>query len=480
MRKPMILWFIALYGCAPVPAYRASSVPIPVAFRETVDSSVAVPVILQPAAASAPDLDETLLVETGFWQALGDTTLDRLIQEVTRQNLDLRAAQARVRGARAARARAVLDLAPTATFSGGYARQRLSSASFPLASGSFPDQGIWDAGFDASWELDIFGRLRHNLQAQGALNAAAREDLRDVQVSLTAEVARTYFELRGAQEQLSVARQNAENQRRTLELTQERLDAGRGTAFDTERARALLSSTLASIPTREAQVASAQYRIGVLVGRPPSGVAGELATTSPQPTLPAVAALGSPDVLVKNRPDVAAAERQAASQRALVSAAKSEYLPRLTIGGSAGYTSAEFGSIGNDGTFRYAVGPMITWSGLNLGRIKAGVNASRAREEEARARYGQTVLNAMEDIENSVSRYRTSRERVERLAEASAASERAAELARLRFTEGVTDFLQVLDSERTQLESQDQLARGRTDAAIAYAALYQAVGGRWQ
>jgi NodT family efflux transporter outer membrane factor (OMF) lipoprotein len=301
-----------------------------------------------------------------------------------------------------------------------------------------------------------------------------------MQVSLSAELARAYFELRGAQEQLSVAQQNAENQRRTLELTEERLNAGRGTAFDTERSRALLASTLASIPTREDAVARAQYRIGVLVGRSPGAVAAELAAVTPLPLLPDVPPIESPETVVKHRPDVAAAERLAASRRALVSAARAEYLPRFSLGATAGYTSGDFSALGNDGTFRYGVGPTITWPGLNLGRVRAAVNEQRAREDEAEAQYGQTVLRAMEDLETSMSRYRTSRLRVERLEEASGASERAAELARLRFREGVTDFLQVLDSERTQLDAQDQLARSRTDAAVAYAALYKAMGGQWR
>ena len=479
MRKTLLSAVAVLAACAPSPGYRESPVPVPAQFRETVNHNASpTPAVQVPAVTAS--VEGAVHTSDDFWQALGDTTLNRLLEEVSRQNLDLRGAQARVGAARAARERALLDLTPSVGFIGGYSRQRLSSASFPQAGGAFPDQDIWDAGFDASWELDVFGRLRHNLRAQGAFNEAAQEDLRDVQVSLTAEVARTYFELRGAQEQLSVARKNAENQKRTLDLTQERLDAGRGTAFDTERARAQLASTLASIPSRESDVAAAQYRIGVLVGRSPAAVAAELATISPMPGLPDVPTIGSPEVLVKARPDVAAAERFAASQRALVSAAKAEYLPRLSLGASAGYTSGDFSAIGDQGTFRYGVGPIISWPGLNLGRVRAAVNERRAREDEAEAQYGQTVLRAMEDLENSMSRYRTSRERVERLVEASTASERAAELARLRFREGVTDFLQVLDSERTQLESQDQLARSRTDAAIAYAALYKAVGGRWQ
>jgi outer membrane protein TolC len=166
-----------------------------------------------------------------------------------------------------------------------------------------------------------------------------------------------------------------------------------------------------------------------------------------------------------------------AAEHAFVGSAKAEYLPRVGVGGSAGFSSAEVGDLGGDGTFRYSVGPVISWPFLNLGRVKARVGEARALEEEARARYDQTVLAALEEVETALVNYRTSLGRVDRVGEAAAASGRAAELARLRFTGGVADFLQVLDAERTQLESEDQLARARTDASIAYAALYKALGG---
>jgi outer membrane protein, multidrug efflux system len=504
MRRPLSLAAAALIAACGAPGYQPPPVPVPSRFQESARDTTARPRELLPPArvpgdsagglaadsAALPAGDSAAVpiqpaVRTGdqtvdqasYWRALGDTTLDRLVAEALRTNLDVQAALARVRGARAARTESALDLAPTVTAAGGYTRQRLSGAAFPIGSGTFPDQDIWDAGFDASWELDLFGRVRRGVQAQGALVGAADADLRDVRVVLTAELARTYFELRGAQERLTVARRNAENQRRTLQVTQQRLDAGRGTAFDTERARTQLGFTLASIPALESQVASAQYALGVLVGRPPATVAAELQSLSAVPLLPAEVTVPSPDSLIRHRPDVASAERQAAAGRALVGAAKAEYLPRITVGGSAGYSAATFGSIGDDGTFRYAVGPVVSWPALNLGRVKARVDATRARADEAEARYAQTVLRAEQEVETGLSRYRTSRTRVERIGDAAAASARAAELARLRFEGGVADFLQVLDAERTQLDAEDQLALAHIDAATAYAALYQALGG---
>jgi outer membrane protein, multidrug efflux system len=447
----------------------ASVVPIPAS------GSPAIP------AASVVDTIPSGSEMAAFWRRLADSTLDRLIDEALRANQEVAAAEARVRGARAARLGALLDLVPTITAGGGFVRQRLPRAAFPSAggTGALPDQSIWDGGFDASWEVDLFGRLRHGLRAAGEFASATREELRDVQVLLLAELARAYFELRGGQELLAVARRNAENQRNTLTVTQQRLDAGRGTAFDTERAQAQLSFTLASIPALEAGVASAQHRIAVLVGRTPGSLAARLADSTTLPTLPVLAVLNSGDSLIAARPDVAAAERRVAAERALVGAAKADYLPRITVGASAGFSSTTLDAFGKSGTFRYAVGPGISWPLLNLGRVKAGVDASRARSDEAQAQLAQTVLLAREDLENALVRYRSARERVTRVEEAAASSRRAAELARLRFSDGVADFLQVLDAERTQLDAESQLAQGRTAAATAYAALYKALGGIW-
>jgi multidrug efflux system outer membrane protein len=476
VRSAFILAILALCGCA-APEYRSPAVPIPASFGAVSDSLRSRSYVTAVPSTNARPVGDPAVGSSDYWDRLGDTTLSRLIGEVSHGNLDVRAARARLDAARSSRLRTALDLAPSTTVSASYVRQRYSSATFPGAAGVFPDQNVWDAGVTAAWDLDVFGQIRQTLQAQGALVGAATEDLRDVQVTLTAALATAYFELRGAQEQLAVARQNAKNQRQSFELARERLDAGRGSAFDTERAQAQLSSTLASIPAREAQVAAVQYRIGVLIGRSPTDVAAELDRAGRLPALPDVTAIGAPALVVRDRPDVSAAERTAAAQSALVGAAKASYLPRIAIGGSAGYAAPLFRTIGDQGTFRYAVGPVITWPALNLGRVKAEIGVAQAQAEAARARYNSTVLAAIQDLETALVRYRTARDRAERLEEASAASDRAADLALLRFREGVTDFLQVLDAQRTQLAAQDQLAQARTDAATAYAQLYRAAGG---
>ena len=414
---------------------------------------------------------------TRFWEELGDSTLTSLIAEALESNPDVHVAEARLRSARASRRLSAFDFAPTITARAGFTRQQLSAAQLPGVSGALPRQDLWDGGFDASWELDIFGRISRNVRAGSAFVSSAVEDVRDVQLSLAAEVARTYFELRGAQSELAVANRNAENQRRTVALTEKRLAEGRGTAFDTERAKAELSLTLAGTPAIEARIAASRFRIAALLGRNPEALPSALlASYEPRP-LPDVVRVGSPEQLVRRRPDVLSAERQLAAETMLTGAARAEYLPRLTIGGSVGYTATAFDALGNAGTSRYLVGPVLSWPFLDIGRVRTRVDAAQADADEARAHYTSAVLAAIEEAETAIVAYERARARLTSLSDAARSSARATELAQLRFQEGVTDFLQVLDAQRTLLSAESQLAAGRTSAATALVALYKAVGG---
>jgi len=434
--------------------------------------------LLVGGAAQARGQDREIAPPVAFWKTLGDTTLERLAAEVVTSNHDVVAARARLRGARAARLDAALDFAPAVTATASYTRQRLSSVGFPGTVGSaFPDQNVWDAGLQLSWELDVFGRIRKSTQGRAALIGAAEEDVQDLQVLLTAELAVAYFDLRGAQDRLQVARRNAENQQHTLDVTLQRLEAGRGNEFDSERARAQLNSTLAGIPELEASIIAVEHRIAVLVGRPVSGLEQDSVESPSVVALPDSIVVPNTDVIVRLRPDVRSAERQLAAGGAFVGAAKAAYLPRLTIGGGMGYVGNTFDALGNSNRPRYAIGPVISWPALNLGRVKAGVDIARAQEAEAEAYYRKAQLQASEEIETTVVAYNKSRKALEYLAAAARASERAAALARLRFDEGATDFLQVLDAERTMLEAQDRLAAGRTAATRVLAQVYRALGG---
>ena len=446
-------------------------------FTRTIMLALGLAVAMQPAAA------QSSAAPSDFWSALGDTTLARLVQQTRLTNRDIRVASARAGEARADRASAASDLLPTVTVRGGYSRQRLAAATFPGAAGALPDQNVWDSGLNLSWEVDVFGRLRHAFNARGAQVDAANEDVRAVEVALTAQTAGAYLALRGAQDRLAVARRNADNQRSTLDLTERRLEAGRGTRLDTERAHAQLSATLAVIPTLESTIELARQRLRVLTGseRTEELALGpcdsELGPCDSELALPDSLPVEATEEVIHARPDVRSAERQLAASRALVGAARAEYLPRLSIGGAAGYTGATAQSLGNTGTPRYVVGPVVTWPALGLGHVRAYVSAAHAAEAEQRARYEQSIALAREELESALVSYRKARERLVLLEEAAAASARAADLARLRFKEGGSDFLQVLDAERTLLDRENERALGRSEAEAALIAVYRARGG---
>jgi outer membrane protein, multidrug efflux system len=470
------------------PAYQPPSVRVAPAYdavagggalRRAADSTAA-----QPARPATTPLGRSAhfaaaLSPAPFWSEIADSTLPQLIAEAMRANPDVHVAEARLTSARAARRLSSFDLVPTVTASGSATRLRQSIAQVPGISSQLPQQDLYDVGFDAAWEVDIFGRLNRTVKAQGALAESADHGLDDVRVSLAAEVARTYFELRGAQRELAVSRRNADNQQRIVALTEDRLTAGRGTAFDTERAKAALQLTLAATPVIETRIASDRHRIAVLLGRAPTSLPRGLLENGDLPKLPDTVYVGSPEELVRRRPDVLEAERQLAAQSLFVGAAQADYLPRLTFGASAGYVATTFDSLARSGTSRIVVGPVLSWPLLDLGRVKTRVDVAQARRDEARAQYSATVLRAVEEAETALVAYDRAHARLGILDEAVKSSERAAALAQQRFEAGLTDFLQVLDAQRTLIDAENQRAQGHTAAAAALIAVYKAVGGTW-
>jgi outer membrane protein, multidrug efflux system len=413
-----------------------------------------------------------------FWTQFNDPTLDRLTDEALAANHDLRIALGHLLEARALRRGAQFDLAPTVTASGGYTRQRFPQVDSPT--GAPLTTRFYDAGFDASWELDLFGRVRRNVEAQSAEVQGAEAGLRDAQVSVTAEVARTYFELRGEQTQLAVARRNVDNQRETLDLTQARLEAGRSTELDTSRAQSQLSATLATIGPLEASIARSIHRLSVLTGRQPDALDALLAPAHDLPELPQISAVGDPAGLLRRRPDVRVAERQLAASTALVGVAIGDLFPKVTFTGSFSYTAPEIGALGESSSRGYLIGPGISWAAFDLGRVRAQVAGSRARADVALASYEQSVLRALEDTEDALVTHARTRSSLKDATDAAQASQTAARIARTRYEGGLVDFLEVLDAERTQLAAEDRLAQSRTEAATSLIAVYKALGGGWE
>ncbi len=413
-----------------------------------------------------------------FWTQFNDETLDQLVGDALAANHDLRIALAHVKEARALNRESKFDLAPTVTTSAGYTKQRYSTAQTAASFGR--ETELYDAGFDATWELDLFGRVRRGVEASRAQSDAAVASLRDAQVIVTAEVTRTYFELRGAQTQLAVAQANVANQQATLKLTQVRLDAGRGTELDTSRAQAQLSSTLATVAPLEAAVSRDIHRLSVLTGREPNALTDVLTPTRDLPALPGVSAVGDPASLLRRRPDIRVAERDLAASTARIGVAIGDLFPKVTFTGTAGYVAGSAAALGDSGTDSFVIAPGISWAALDVGRVRARIAGARARNDAALARYDQTVLRALEETEDALVTHARARERLAHVEQAAQASATAAQLARLRFQNGLVDFLQVLDAERTQLEAEDRLAQSHADAATSLIAVYKALGGGWE
>jgi len=413
-----------------------------------------------------------------FWNTFGDTKLDELVAQAVAANYDLRIAQTRVREARALRRDAAFDLAPTINASGGRTKQRTANIA------TVPDAPrvaeFYDAGFDAFWELDFFGGVRRGLEASNAELGAVEAERRDAQVIVTAEVTRTYFELRGQQQQLEVARRNVVNQRETLDLANARLEAGSGTDFDTARAQAQLSTTLGRIAPLEAAVARSIHRLSVLVGKQPHALTSELTPVQDLPALPDIVPVGDPASLLRRRPDIRIAERDLAAATARIGVAVADLFPKVTFTGSAGYVAADRSSLGDNGSRAYVLAPGISWGIFDLGHVQARIDAAKWRKDGALLEYQHTVLQALEETENSLVTHARARERLVHDEAAVRASNVAADLARVRYEDGASDFLQVLTAERTLLDAEDQLARSRTEAATSLIAVYKSLGGGWE
>jgi len=419
-------------------------------------------------------------IEVNWWKLFNDQQLTTLIDRTLEHNYDLKAARANLAEARALYLETGLNLLPTVTSHANYTEQKRSTGSLNNRAFVPRELKLFNTGFDASWELDFFGRVRRNVEASNDEVEAQEASLRDIGVSLIAEVARNYFELRGLQNQLAVAKRNAGNQAQTLEITRIKLENGRGTELDSSRALAQLETTRAGIPRLESSIAQAIHRLGVLTGQMPGALTETLLQSAPLPKAPDTIRIGSPEQLLRRRPDIRIAERSLAAATARIGVATADLFPRVTFVGSISLEASTLSGIVAPGSESYSVGPKISWAAFDLGRVYARIKAADARAEASLAGYEQTVLNALEETENALVNYRQERIRRARLAGAAKASAKARELAHLRYQEGVSDFLTVLDSEQRLLQDQNQLAESETATATALTAVYKALGGGWE
>ena len=419
-------------------------------------------------------------VEVVWWALFRDKELTALVDQTVQHNFNLQAARANIREARALYLQAALNLAPIVTSHANYTDQKRSLGAMNNLSYAPRGLQLYNVGFDALWEIDLFGRVRRNVEASSDEVEAQEATLRDLSVSLIAEVARNYFQLRGLQNELAVAKKNAENQSKTLEITGVRLEGGRGTELDTSRAAAQLDSTRAIIPPLESAMYRTMHRLSVLTGQLPGALTQKLSQSAPLPRIPETIQIGNPAELLRRRPDIRIAERMLAAATAGIGIATADLFPRVTFVGTIALEASKLSAVGAGGSDSYSLGPRITWAFLDMGRVYARIKAADASAEASLAQYRQTVLGALEETENALVNYNRERARQVLLASAANASIRAEELAQFRFKEGVSDFLTVLDAQLRLLQDQERLAQSETATATALAALYKALGGGWE
>jgi NodT family efflux transporter outer membrane factor (OMF) lipoprotein len=417
--------------------------------------------------------------------------LNSLIERAVLTNLDLRLATARIREARALRGIVASDLWPTINTAGSYLRFRGSENTLSSAtSGGSANSGVpssllesdfFQLNFDATWELDLFGRVRRSVEAAEADIAAEEENLRDVLVTLVAEVARNYVDLRGFQGQLLVAQDNIQAQQQSVELTNARFQAGLTSGLDVAQAEAQLATTQSQPPILESAKRQSIHRLGVLLGQLPETLINELTPEKPIPPIPPEVLVGLPSELLWRRPDVRRAERQAAAATARIGVATADLFPRFAFSANViGLQSTDITDLPLASSRFWSVGPTVSWPIFDAGRIRANIEAHNARGEQSLVQYEQTVLTAIEEVENALIAYTQEQMRQRVLASAVEANRRSVALAYEQYTKGLGDFLNVLVAQRSLYTAEDQLVQSERTIVSNLIALYKALGGGWE
>jgi len=456
---------ILLAGCAAGPDYEEPDYAVPDAWQN---------------AAAADVEGETPIIEN-WWSAMGDAQLDSLIVRARRANPDLTAAIARIREARAYHQIAGGDYYPQLQGTGAFTRTEIAENG-PLgglaAVGDNPSNN-WEFGLGASWELDVFGRVRRTREATGAQVQASIEDYRDVMVSLYADVAATYVDIRALQMRLAYAVDNAASQRETMDIVIAREDAGLVPLLDVTRARSNLANTEAAIPLLATALEAALNRVAILLGEMPGALDDEMAPIEDLALPSTEIAVALPAELLRRRPDVRRSERNLASQTARIGVATAELYPSFSLTGALSLTSTTFDGLSESGHTGWSLVPGVRWNLFTGGKIRGQIKAEEAKTQQALAAYEATVLKALAEVENALVALRQEEIRHELLWTAVEASQQSVELVHIQYIEGLTDFQSYLDAQRVLFDQQDQYAKSRGLVVTNLINLNRALGGGW-
>ncbi len=456
---------ILLSGCAVGPDYTEPEYAVPDAWEN----------------AAANDVEGETPVIENWWSAMGDARLDSLIVRARRSNPDLTAAIARIREARAYHQIAGGSYYPQLQANGSFSRTEIAEngPNGALAAVGTNPSNNWEFGLGASWELDVFGGVRRSREATGAQVQSSIEDYRDVMVSLYAEVAITYVEIRTLQMRLDFASNNVSSQRETMDIVIAREDAGLVPLLDVSRARSNLANTEAAIPFLETSLEAALNRVAILLGEMPGALDEELAPQANLQLPNTEVAVALPAELLRRRPDVRRAERNLAAQNARIGVATAELYPSFSLTGVLNLTGSTFESLSEGGHTGWSLVPGVRWNLFTGGKIRGQIKAEEAKTQQALAAYEKTVLYALAEVENSLVGLRQEEIRHGLLQTAVEASQQSVELVHIQYLEGLTDFQSYLDAQRVLFDQQDQYARSRGQVVTQLVNLNRSLGGGW-
>ena len=420
---------------------------------------------------------QVLPVDDQWWKVFEDTTLDSLINLAMEQNPSVLMAINRIDQAKAQWRISQSEFYPSLTFNGGWTRQQTSGN---LGTGS-PQAwtGYYSASVQMSWQLDVFGVIRQKAKAQKELYAASREEYNATMVSLCAEVASAYFNLREVQQELDVLRRNAVSQEAVVKITESRYKTGLVSKLDVAQAKSVYYSTLASIPTTEANVIQYLNTLAVLLGLYPQDVTDALSDTKPLPDYMEPVGVGVPGELLLRRPDVRGAERQVNAQAALLGASKRDWLPEFFLNGSFGYASDDLKDVGKKGSMTWSIAPSMTWNLFNGGRNLQEERLQRAQLDESINQFNQTVLTAVQEVDNAMSAYKNSIKQILACREMLYQGKEAFDLSLDLYKQGLTPFQNVLDAQRSMLTYENTLVKAKGYSLVCLVQMYQALGGGW-
>jgi NodT family efflux transporter outer membrane factor (OMF) lipoprotein len=414
------------------------------------------------------------LLGGNWWAMFDDQLLSALIAEATAANQGLRKAEARIREARAQRIIATANGSLAASGAAGTTRRSDNTSS---AGGT---QDLFQIGFDARWELDVFGGVQRAGESADASLAASHEEMRDVLVSLQAEVARNYMELRGSEKRLATTRNNIATQEKTVALVQGRFQMGLGNELDLMNAKTQLSLIKAVLPTLERSRKQAMHQLAVLVGQAPANLIGRLSGEGPGLTIPKQIPINLPSDLLRQRPDIRAAERRLAAATADIGVATADLFPKFSLAGLLGLQSKSLADLVSSGSRYWSIGPTVSLSLFDQGKVRAVIEIRNARRDQTLAEYEATVLNALGEVETALVTLSQEQETLRILEEAVIFGDKAVSIANGLYQSGLSDFLNVLQSERALYQSQDQRAQSEQRLTQSFVALFKAIGGGWQ